>query len=65
MSMQRLHIVVPYRDRASHLDAFVPHVRAYFARDKLDLMKEGETVFRFDAGKVRPIEAVPKTAGPR
>lgn len=36
MSMQRLHIVVPYRDRASHLDAFVPHVRAYFARDKLD-----------------------------
>jgi len=32
----RLLIVVPYRDRAVHLAEFVPHVRAYFARDKLD-----------------------------
>jgi N-terminal domain of galactosyltransferase/N-terminal region of glycosyl transferase group 7 len=33
---KRLHIVVPYRDREAHLRAFVPHLRAYFARDKLD-----------------------------
>lgn len=32
----RLTIIVPYRDRAHHLDAFLPHVRAYFARDKID-----------------------------
>ena len=34
--MKRLAIIVPYRDRQQHLDAFVPHMRAYFARDKLD-----------------------------
>ena len=34
--MQKLAIIVPYRNRAQHLDAFVPHVRAYFARDKVD-----------------------------
>ena len=34
--MQRLLIVVPYRDRETHLKSFVPHLRAYFARDKLD-----------------------------
>jgi hypothetical protein len=27
---------VPYRDRAEHLRQFVPHVLAYFQRDKLD-----------------------------
>ena len=34
--MKRLAIIVPYRDRRQHLDQFVPHMRAYFARDKLD-----------------------------
>jgi len=34
--VKRLGIVVPYRDRADHLAAFVPHVHAYFARDKAD-----------------------------
>ena len=33
--MKRLAIIVPYRDRKQHLDQFVPHMRAYFARDKL------------------------------
>lgn len=33
---KRLTIVVPYRDRVEHFDQFVPHMRAYFARDKLD-----------------------------
>lgn len=32
---KRLAIVVPYRDRADHLAKFVPHVAAYFERDKL------------------------------
>jgi hypothetical protein len=31
--MQRLNIVVPYRAREQHLELFVPHVRACFARD--------------------------------
>ena len=31
-----LAIVVPYRDRAEHLGRFIPHVLAYFERDKLD-----------------------------
>jgi hypothetical protein len=31
--MDRLTIVVPYRGREQHLNTFVPHVRAYFARD--------------------------------
>ena len=33
---KRLAIIVPYRDRPEQLDQFVPHLRAYFARDKLD-----------------------------
>jgi hypothetical protein len=33
---KRLAIVVPYRDRAEHLAKFVPHLAAYFQRDKLD-----------------------------
>ena len=33
---KRLAIVVPYRDRAEHLAKFVPHMLAYFERDKLD-----------------------------
>lgn len=34
--MKRLNIVVPYRAREPHLRAFVPALRAYFDRDKLD-----------------------------
>jgi len=34
--MKRLNIVIPFRDRHQHLSRFVPHVRAYFSRDKLD-----------------------------
>jgi N-terminal domain of galactosyltransferase/N-terminal region of glycosyl transferase group 7 len=33
---KRLAIVVPYRDRAENLSQFVPHIRSYFERDKLD-----------------------------
>jgi hypothetical protein len=33
---KRLAIVVPYRDRAEHLGRFIPHMVAYFQRDKLD-----------------------------
>ena len=33
---KRLAIVVPYRDRAQHLNQFVPHMVTYFERDKLD-----------------------------
>jgi hypothetical protein len=33
---KRLAIVVPYRDRLEHLKEFVPHMCAYFGRDKLD-----------------------------
>ena len=32
----RLSIVVPYRDREAHLAKFLPHLTAYFQRDKLD-----------------------------
>ncbi len=31
-----LAIIVPYRDRAAHLARFLPHMEAYFRRDKLD-----------------------------
>jgi hypothetical protein len=34
--MRRLLVVVPYRNREAHLKSFVPHLRAYFARDKFD-----------------------------
>jgi hypothetical protein len=34
--VKRLGIVIPYRDRAEHLADFVPHVHAYFSRDKAD-----------------------------
>jgi hypothetical protein len=36
MVAPRLSIVVPYRDRQEQLARFVPHLAAYFARDKLD-----------------------------
>jgi hypothetical protein len=34
--VKRLSIVVPYRAREQHFNQFVPHLCAYFARDKLD-----------------------------
>lgn len=34
--MAKLTIVVPYRDREPHLRQFLPHLQAYFARDKID-----------------------------
>lgn len=33
---KRLAIVVPYRDRAEHVAAFISHMATYFVRDKLD-----------------------------
>lgn len=33
---KRLAIIVAYRDRADHLEKFVPHMVKYFQRDKLD-----------------------------
>lgn len=33
---KRLAIVVPYRNRQEHLAQFLPHMLAYFQRDKLD-----------------------------
>jgi hypothetical protein len=60
--MKRLTIVVPYRDRADHLNQFVPHLRAYFARDKLDctldyrvLIVEQEPGTPFNRGALRNI----------
>jgi len=34
--LARLTIVVPYRAREDHLNQFIPHLRAYSARDKCD-----------------------------
>jgi hypothetical protein len=33
---KRLAVVVPYRERAEHLEKLLPHLKAYFERDKLD-----------------------------
>jgi xylosylprotein 4-beta-galactosyltransferase len=33
---KRLAIIVPYRNRAEHLARFLPHMAAYFQREKLD-----------------------------
>lgn len=33
---KRLLIIVPYRDRQAHLNQFVPHMKTYFERDKID-----------------------------
>lgn len=53
-------IVVPYRDREAHMRQFVPHVRAYFARDSLArtidygvLVVEQEAGLPFNAGLLR------------
>src|SRR5207244_1323997 len=36
LTIPRLSIVVPYRERPEQLARFVPHLNAYFTRDKLD-----------------------------
>ena len=58
--MKRLAIIVPYRERRQHLDQFVPHMRAYFARDKLDkdidyrvLIVEQEAGLPFNRGALK------------
>jgi len=60
MALPRLLIVVPYRDREAHLRQFIEHVRAYFARDKVDrlidyrvLVVEQEAGLPFNLGLVR------------
>jgi hypothetical protein len=60
--MKRLAIVVPYRDRQQHLDQFVPHMRAYFAREKLDkaidyrvLIVEQERGLPFNRGALKNV----------
>jgi len=35
-ALPRLGIIVPYRDRAEHLSQLLPHLAAYFTRDKFD-----------------------------
>jgi N-terminal region of glycosyl transferase group 7/N-terminal domain of galactosyltransferase len=60
--MKRLTIVVPYRGRESHLKTFVPTLRAYFARDKLDreipyrvLIVEQDNELPFNRGALKNI----------
>lgn len=36
MTDLKLGIIVPYREREQHMAQFIPHVSAYFARDKID-----------------------------
>ena len=33
---KRLAIIIPYRDREEHLKIIIPHLQAYFQRDKID-----------------------------
>lgn len=60
--MKRLNIVVPYRAREAHLRLFVPHLRAYFSRDKVDreipyrvLIIEQENGLPFNRGSLKNI----------
>jgi hypothetical protein len=53
---------VPYRAREAHFNRFVPHVRAYFARDKVDraipyrvLIVEQEPGLPFNRGALKNI----------
>ena len=62
MPGKRLLIVVPYREREAHLRQFVPHVRAYFARDKADrdidyrcIVVEQEAGLPFNAGALKNV----------
>lgn len=59
---RRLAIVVPYRDRAEHLQALIAHLDAYFSRDKIDqnidhqiyIIEQGNSQL-FNRGKLRNI----------
>ncbi len=60
--MKRLTIVVPYRDRALHLDTFIQHMRVYFARDVLSrtipyrvLIVEQEAGMPFNRGAIKNV----------
>jgi hypothetical protein len=55
-----LAIIVPYRDRTEHLNQFLPHMKAYFERDKLDRrikysihVVEQLGTERFNSGKLK------------
>jgi len=52
-----LAIIVPYRERAEHLRQFVPHMQAYFERDKLD------RYLRYTIHIVEPVGAGPFNRG--
>src|SRR5215831_14000194 len=63
--VKRLNVVIPYRDRQTHLKAFVPLLRAYFARDKLDyvipyrvFIIEQENGLPFNRGALKNIDFV-------
>jgi hypothetical protein len=62
IAVKRLNVVVPYRAREAHLNVFVPLLRAYFARDKLDreipyrvLIVEQENGLPFNRGAINNI----------
>lgn len=55
-----LAVIVPYRDRDEHLDQFLPHMKAYFERYKLDRhikysihVIEQSGAERFNSGKLK------------
>jgi hypothetical protein len=61
-NVKRLNVVVPYRERQAHLKAFVPLLRAYFARDKIDhvipyrvFIVEQENGLPFNRGAIKNI----------
>jgi N-terminal region of glycosyl transferase group 7/N-terminal domain of galactosyltransferase len=61
-AVKRLNVVVPHRDRQAHLNVFVPLLRAYFARDKIDrdipyraLIIEQENGLPFNRGALKNV----------
>ena len=61
-AFKRLNVVVPYRDREAHLNVFVPLVRAYFARDKIDKDIPYRVVIVEQEKGLRSIVALSKTS---
>ncbi len=60
--MKRLTIIVPYRAREPHLRQFIPHLKAFFSRDKVHrhisyrvLIVEQEQGLPFNLGALRNI----------
>lgn len=51
-----LQLLQKQRERQVYLLENDPTYIETVARDKLDMMKEGETIFRFDAQKAPPLE---------